>query len=46
VARLVEQELATGKRLGCYATVVGAASGGDPAVAVRARCPPPGVEST
>jgi hypothetical protein len=41
-----------GKRFGCYATAVRAASGGDlaqetaSAVAVRARCPPPGVEST
>jgi hypothetical protein len=52
VVRLVEEELATGKRLRCYATVVGVASGSDPAremapvAAVWAVCPLLGVEST
>jgi hypothetical protein len=51
VAKLVKEELATGKRFGCSAMAVRAASGGDPAqemaptVAVWAGYPPPSVES-
>jgi hypothetical protein len=50
--KLVEEELTMGKRFGCSAMAVRAASGGDStremalmAVAVWVRYPPPGVES-
>jgi hypothetical protein len=51
VAKLIEEELMTGKWFGCSETAVRAASGGDPAqetaptVALRAEYPHPGVES-